>query len=146
MNNTSANIHLDGSIPLSISSNDKLAWKMAMLIEAASDTDKTIEKIANKYGYTREYFYQILKKYNEQGANGLIDKIKGPKRNYKRTNEITKQIIRHRFLDPEANCKVIAQKMQQAGLDISQRSVERTILDYGLQKKGYIKHLRKMKR
>jgi hypothetical protein len=38
---------------------------------------------------------------------------------------------------------VIAQKMKQSGHDVSQRSVERTINEYGLQKKGYIRQLKK---
>ena len=75
----------------------------------------------------------------------MTDKAKGPKCNYKRTDEIEKQIIRHRFLDPDANSEVIAQKMNQTGHIISQRSVERTISEYGLQKKGYIKQLKKQR-
>ena len=44
-------------------------------------------------------------------------------------------VIRHRFLDAEASAEVIAQKLRQQGNPISQRSVERIIADYGLQKK-----------
>jgi len=32
--------------------------------------------------------------------------------------------------------------MRQAGYEVSQRSVERVIGEYGLQKKGYIKQIR----
>jgi len=88
----------------------------------------------------------IFNNFEKGGCLSLADKPKGPKVNYKRTDEIEKQIIRHRFLDPEANCAVIAQKMNQSGFTISQRSVERTINSYGLQKKGYIKQLRKIKK
>ena len=49
-----------------------------------------------------------------------------------------------RFLDPEANSEVITQKLKQFGYSISQRSVERIIGEYGLQKKGYIKQIRQM--
>jgi transposase len=116
-----------------------------MLLEAALAGEESIDKIARRYGYTREHFYKIKKQYEEGGCLSLSDKPKGPKINYKRTDEIEKQIIRHRFLDPEANSEVIAQKMNQTGHAISQRSVERTIKAYGLQKKGYIKQLRKMR-
>ncbi len=116
-----------------------------MLLEAATSKEETIEQLARKFGYTREHFYTIKKRYEEGGCQALSDKSKGPKCNYKRTDEIEKQIIRHRFLDPEANCEVIAQKMNQTGYKISQRSVERTINEYGLQKKGYIKQLREQK-
>jgi transposase len=117
-----------------------------MLIEAASSPADKIEDIAKRYGYTREHFYVIQKAFEEKGSFGLMDKAKGPKSDYRRTDEIKKQIIRHRFLDPEASCEVIAQKMQQEGRHISQRSVERTINEYGLQKKGYIKQIRQQRR
>lgn len=137
-----------GAITLNISPGDPVAWKLSMLMEASisSNKKKTIEEIAKNYGYTREHFYIIKNIYEEQGAGGLLDKVTGPKKNYKRTKEVTKQIIRFRFLDPDANSEVITQKMKQLGYDISQRSVERAINEYGLQKKGYIKQIRQMRK
>jgi hypothetical protein len=46
-----------------------------------------------------------------------------------------RQVIRHRFLDPDASAAVIAQKLTQASFTISVRSVDRIIEDFGLQKK-----------
>lgn len=134
-----------GAISLAVEPTDTIAWKFTMLLEAALADKESIEKIARRYGYTREHFYKIKKQYEERGCSSLLDKSKGPKVNYKRTDEIEKQIIKHRFLDPEANSEVIAQKMNQTGHVISQRSVERTINAYGLQKKGYIKQLREIR-
>jgi len=135
-------INLKGTVDLNIDPKDPIAWKLSMLLEAAFSSGLTIEAIAKKYNYTREHFHVIYRNFKQKGSEGLSDKPNGPKRNYKRTEEVAKQIIRHRFLDPEASCEVIAQKMRQTGYDISQRSVERTIQDYGLQKKGYIKQIR----
>lgn len=115
-----------------------------MILEAAQSTDQSVEEIAAKYGYTREYFYQVKAKLSSQGSISLADAPPGPKTNYARTPTVTKQVILHRFLDPEANCQVIAQKMRQAGYSVSQRTVERIIGEYGLQKKGYIKQWRQM--
>ncbi len=137
---------LDGSISLIISPSDPVAWKLMMLFEAASVKGVKIEDTASRYGYTREHFYVIKHAYETRGSQGLADIPTGPKSNYKRTREVDKQIIRHRFLDPEASCEVIAQKMQQTGHSISQRSVERTINEYGLQKKGYIKQIRQTRK
>lgn len=132
----------EGKIQLSVSPQDSVAWKLSMLFEAAHPSSDRIEDIAQRYGYSREHFYVIKKAYDVYGADGLKDKPTDPKSDHVRTEEVKKQIIRHRFLDPEANCEVIAQKMQQSGVQVSQRSVERTIQDYGLQKKGYIKQIR----
>jgi hypothetical protein len=48
---------------------------------------------------------------------------------------VVRQVIRHRFLDPDATPEVIAQKLCQSGWEISIRSVQRVIEAYGLQKK-----------
>lgn len=52
-------------------------------------------------------------------------KLRGPKTNYRRTDELERQIIRHRFLDPDAAAEVIAQRLHQTRHVISIRSVER---------------------
>lgn len=137
---------LKGVISLIVDPIDPVTWKLLMLFRAASEDECSIKEIAREFGYTREHFYVIKKAYEERGSQGLQDIPQGPKSNYRRTNKIEKQIILHRFLDPEASCQVIAQKMKQTGHKISQRSVERTINDYGLQKKGYIKQIRKSKK
>lgn len=139
-------IQLQGSVTLDIDPADSLLWKLAMILEAAMSNDCTIEQIASKYGYTREHFYQVLAKLKSHGSLGLQDKPTGPKTNYRRTPEITKQVLRHRFLDPEATCEVIAQKMNQTGHEVSKRSVERVVQEYGLQKKGYIKLIRQRRK
>lgn len=138
-------IQLNGTSPLTVSAQDPLLWKLSMILEAALSTDQSVEEIAGKYGYTREYFYQVKSRLTSHGSLGLADSPPGPKTNYARTPQITKQVILHRFLDPEANCQVIAQKMNQQGHPVSQRSVERIIGEYGLQKKGYIKQWRQSK-
>ncbi len=139
-------VTLQGAISLEIDPSDTLLWKLSMVFEAAHNSDLTIEQISSKYGYTREYFYQVLNKLQTEGSKTLQDKVTGPKTNYKRTAEIKKQVIRHRFLDPDASCEVIAQKMRQSGFDISQRSVERVVQEFGLQKKGFIRQVQKMRK
>lgn len=117
---------------LNIHKEDKAAMKFAMLIEGCQ---KGVSYAIKKYGYTEQRYYQLLKAYKNEGFNGLIDKSRGPKSNRVRTEVVINQIIRHRFLDPDASAALIAQKMSQAGYPISERSVERTITEYGLQKK-----------
>ncbi len=60
---------------------------------------------------------------------------------------INNQILRHRFLDPEATTAVITQKINQSGYIVSHRSVERTITEYGLQKKtSFVQPCKKRKK
>jgi hypothetical protein len=121
-----------GSLPLT--EQDEVARKFAMLIEGECEGVGPI-KASAKFGYTKQRYFQIRSAFLEQGAVGLASKTRGPKKNHRRTSEVVRQIIRHRFLDPQATPDVIAQKLRQTGLPISTRSVERVIEEYGLQKK-----------
>ena len=75
-----------------------------------------------------------MDKYLKDGSQGLIDKKTGSDKKTVRTKEVVNQIIRLRFLDPIASAPVLAQKLTQTGYKISQRSVERTITEFGLKK------------
>lgn len=121
-----------GSLPVKF--EDKLSRQLAMLFESKC-LGLGPTKAAQKYGYSRQRFFQILNAFIKGGSQALIPKKTGPKTNYVRTENVVTQIIRHRFLDPDANAEVIAQKLKQTGIKVSQRTVERTITEYGLQKK-----------
>ena len=128
-------IYLEGSTGrLSIKTIDKLAMQLAMLYEGKCSSLGP-SKAAKKYGYSKQRFFQLLHAFEKGGSNAIMPKKTGPKSNFVRTENIVTQIIRHRFLDPDAKAEVIAQKMQQAGIRVSTRSVERTITEHGLQKK-----------
>lgn len=116
-----------------IDPKDSLAMKLCMLIEAHCIIG--VQEAIKKYGYTEQRYYQLLLKYQEGGAQALIDKKPGSDKQPVRTKGIVNQIIRLRFLDPFSSADVIAQKLSQIGHKVSKRSVERTITEYGLQKK-----------
>ena len=116
-----------------VQGDDKIGLRFAMLFEAHCTIGR--EKAIKKYGCTVQWYYKLLKRFKKDGAVGLMDKKKGPAKQHVRTQEVTNQIIRLRFLDPDSGVDVIAQKMNQNGYNVSKRSVERTITEYGLQKK-----------
>lgn len=119
---------------LAVPEDDEITLKLAMLFEGECE-GLGPTAAARKFGYTKQRYYQLLQAYSEKGAIALLSNKRGPKTNYRRTDEVVRQIIRHRFLDPEASAEVIAQKLQQGSWEISIRSVERVIEIYGLQKK-----------
>lgn len=119
---------------LPVAEPDEVTRKLAMLIEGECE-GLGRSKAARKHGYSRQRYAQLLDAYRQQGSAALCSKPRGPKRNYRRTDELVRQVIRHRFLDPDASAEVIAQKLRQTGFVISTRSVERVVADYGLQKK-----------
>lgn len=117
-----------------IKGGDKVARKLAMLFEGTCWGIPHGEA-ARRYGYSRQRYYQVRASFEAEGSDGLVDKQRGPHGPSLRTHVVVNQIIRYRFLDPEASVLVITQKLRQLGYKVSQRSVERTITDYGLQKK-----------
>ena len=114
--------------------DDEITLKLAMLYEGQCEGLGPLAA-ARKFGFSKQRYFQLRHLFEEQGAIALLSKITGPKSNYRRTDEVIRQIIRHRFLDPDASAEVIAQKLAQTDHAISIRSVERAIADYGLQKK-----------
>jgi hypothetical protein len=120
---------------LNIQDDDKATRKLLMLIEGTFGIG--VQKSIAKYGYSEQRYYQLKKAFLEGGSQALIDQKTGPKTNTVRTDKVEKQIIRLRFLNPQDSAEVITQKLNQMGLAISQRSVERTITTYGLQKKTF---------
>ena len=119
---------------LSILDDDEVCRRLAMLIEGQCE-ELGPSKAAEKYGFSRQRYYQILSDFCEDGTEGLRLETPGPKSDYRRTDQVVRLVIRCRFLDPEFSPEVIAQKIRQQNLNISTRSVERIIADFGLQKK-----------
>jgi transposase len=113
---------------------DEVTPRLLMLIEGQCEGLGPM-LAAQKYGLSRQRYYQLQKQFQENGIPALFSQKRGPKSNSVRTDEVERQVIRHRFLDPDASVDIIAQKLRQAGFEISTRSVERTIEKYGLQKK-----------
>ena len=113
---------------------DEITPRLIMLLEGECEGLGAAEA-ARRHGLTRQRYYQMLNLFKERGALALRPQKRGPKSNYVRTDEVERQVIRHRFLDPDASVDIIAQKLRQAGFPISTRSVERVVEKYGLQKK-----------
>ncbi|HUZ58436.1 MAG TPA: helix-turn-helix domain-containing protein [Hanamia sp.] len=118
---------------LNVNAGDSVTQKFLMLIEGVYGLG--VKHSIKKYGYTEQRYYQLLKNFQEAGSSGLVDKKRGPRHNSRRSEKIIQQIIRYRFLDPDDSAAVITQKLKQTHHSISLRSVERTIQEYGLQKK-----------
>jgi hypothetical protein len=114
--------------------DDEVTWKLAMLVEGECGPAGP-KAAAERFGYCRQRYFQLRAAFLERGALALHSQPRGPKHNYRRSREAVCQAIRHRLLDPEASSAVIAQKLRQAGLRISKRSVDRIFAEFGLQKK-----------
>lgn len=119
---------------LLIREDDEVARKLSMLIEGECE-GLGPSAAAEKFGFSKQRYFQLRTAFLEHGAMALLSHKRGPKTNYRRTAEVVRQVIRHRFLDPDASPEVIGQKLRQSGWTISTRSVHRVIEEFGLQKK-----------
>lgn len=127
--------HLHGPLgSLPVLDEDEITLKLAMLFEGQCEGSGPTTAAA-KFGYSKQRYFQLLHLYEQHGALALLSKKTGPHSNYRRTDEAVRQVIRHRFLDPDASAEVIAQKLSQTQHLLSIRSVQRVIADFGLQKK-----------
>lgn len=116
--------------------DDEILRKLAMLIEGECE-GLGPTAAAVKYGYTKQRYYQLLAAFTQGGCLALLSRKPGPQSPSRRTINLTHEVVRHRFLAPDASVDVIAQKIRQTGLIISTRSVSRVLADFGLQKKTH---------
>jgi hypothetical protein len=119
---------------LAVPPDDEITRKLAMLVEGECGRQPRA-KVARKYGYSRQRYFQLRRAFQARGAAALASRKRGPKTHYRRTAEVVRQVIRYRFLNPDLSVDVIAQKLRQQGRPIAARSVQRVIEEYGLQKK-----------
>lgn len=130
----SQNLLLGPDGQLAVPADDEVTRKLAMLIEGECFGRGPLQA-AQRFGFSKQRYFQLRQTFAQGGAVALLSKKRGPKHPYRRTDEAVRQVIRHRFLDPDATPAVIAQKLTQAGRPLSIRSVERVIEQFGLQKK-----------
>lgn len=119
---------------LAVRDDDEVTRKLCMLIEGECEGLGPTEA-ARKFGFSKQRYFQLRAAFFEAGAAALRSRKRGPQSHYRRTAEVIRQVIRHRFLDPEASAEVVAQKLTQDGWTISIRSVQRVLEEFGLQKK-----------
>ena len=105
------------------------------MLQEGQCLQQNVSQVAQKYGYCRQRYYQLLAAYHKGGLPALQPHKTGPKSNYRRTDKAVRQILRHRFLDPDASVEVITQKLRQTGFAMSLRSVHRVLADWEIQKK-----------
>lgn len=119
---------------LAVHEDDEISLKLAMLLAGECDGLGPTQAAA-RFGFSTPRYFQLRQAFAERGAAALASLPRGPKTNYRRTQELICQTLRHRLLDPEASSEVIAQKLRQSGFEISKRSVDRIFAEFGFQKK-----------
>src|SRR4051794_26547312 len=95
---------------LLIPPDDVVARRLLMLCEGQCE-GLGGQAAALKYGVSKPRYYQLLAAFSKGGSSALQPRKTGPKAPHARTDEVVRQVIRHRFLDPDASADVIAQEL-----------------------------------
>lgn len=118
-----------GELPLR--PDDRAAHDLAMLIEGET-SGRPLEEVLAKWGRSRSTYYEKLQKFREEGLQGLLPGRPGPRGPWRRTLEVVQRIVRARLEDALRPSSSIAAELRAAGHNVSVRSIERTLQQFGL--------------
>ena len=77
---------------LLVPEQDDITPKLAMIYEAVCQ-GAPIPEVVEKFGYSKQRYYQLLALFKQKGAIALQNQKRGPKTNYRRTEENIRQVI-----------------------------------------------------
>lgn len=97
---------------------------------------KRVKDICKEWKISKTSFYLWQERFRNGGImEGLKDKKRGPRSPSKRTKETEGEIISKKFASPEKNIFEISDELKEKGMDVSPRTVARTLSSYLLTKK-----------
>lgn len=116
---------------LRVRTEDVAAVDLAMLI-AGETSGRPLDEVLAVYGRSRSTYYEKLRRFREQGLEGLLTRPPGPRGPWRRPIEILKFVVATRVRHPDQSATEIAAQLGRLGHRISVRSVERTLSQFGL--------------
>ena len=98
----------------------RIARRKLSLLELASDLGN-VSKACKLIGYSRQQFYEIRRNYQTFGAEGLVDKVKGPRGPHpnRLPAEIEQAILDHALEHPTHGPMRVAHELALRGIQVS---------------------------
>ncbi|MFL5261460.1 MAG: helix-turn-helix domain-containing protein [Anaeromyxobacteraceae bacterium] len=118
-----------GTLP--VRAEDQLALDLAMLVEGET-SGRPLDEVLARFGRSRTAYYEKLRRYREEGVNGLAARPPGPHGPWRRSHDVVRFVVTARLRDPSRSPEAIARDLAQLGHEVSVRSVERTLQQFGL--------------
>jgi transposase len=118
-----------GALPLR--PDDEACTDLAMLIEGET-SGRPLPTVLEEFGRSRSTYYEKLRRFREQGVTGLLARPPGPRSAWRRPIEVVRFIVTTRLRDADRSASHIAEDLARLGHDVSVRSVERTLHQFGL--------------
>ena len=88
-----------------MTTKDKVARRKLSLLQLAQELDN-VSKACKIIGYSRQQFYEIRRDYQTYGAQGLVDRLPGPKGAHPNRvpKEVEKAILDYSLDHPSHGC------------------------------------------
>lgn len=118
-----------GTLPLR--PDDEAVVDLVMLIDGET-SGRELDDVLRQYGRSRSTYYEKLRRFREQGLEGLLARPPGPRSPWRRPIEVVRYVVTTRLRHPEKSAAAIAQDLGRMGHAVSIRSVERTLSQFGL--------------
>lgn len=116
---------------LSIRAQDEGALDLLMLIEGET-SGRPLDVVLAEFGRSRSTYYEKLRRFKEGGIEGLLARPPGPRAPWRRPLEVIRFIVTSRLRRPERSAAEIADDLARLGHQVSTRSVERTLTQFGI--------------
>jgi transposase len=96
------------------------------MVRSVEKGEKTVQEAAHQYGLSRQSYYVIRKKIEEQGLGGLVPRKTGPKGSYKLKEEGMQFIDRYLSDHPNAKSSEVNKALYaKTGITVHNRTVDR---------------------
>lgn len=118
-----------GVLPLP--ANADAALDLLMLVDGET-SGRPLEEVLQQYGRSRATYYEKLRRFRDEGLDGLIARPPGPRNAWRRPLEVVRFIVRARLREPDRCASTIAEDLKRLGHSVSVRTVERTLTQFGL--------------
>jgi transposase len=122
-----------GVLPLR--AEDEPALDLIMLVEGET-SGRPLDEVLTQYGRSRSTYYEKLRRFRDAGLAGLMSRPPGPRSPWRRPLEVVRFIVTTRLRHPGRSAASIAEDLAKLGHPVSVRSVERTLTQFGLTRRG----------
>ncbi len=116
---------------LALRRDDEAGSDLLMLIDGET-SGRPLDEVLTEFGRSRSTYYEKLRRFREQGIEGLLSRPPGPRTAWRRPLEVVRFIVRTKLRDPDRSAALIAGDLLRQGHAVSVRSVERTLTQFGL--------------
>jgi len=119
-----------------MTTNEKVARRKLSILELAKDM-QNVSKACQVMGYSRQQFYEIRRNYQTFGAEGLMDKLPGPRGPHPNrvSEEIEEAVLAYCLKEPTHGCLRVAQSLALEGVTVSSMGVRGVWARHNLQTK-----------